>query len=66
MLKIHIDRLHVPDDLRWRTTILTVGLKPQLTFSVDPSQKAQVIEALSKVENIEEIYRMKGNLTLVR
>jgi DNA-binding Lrp family transcriptional regulator len=32
---------------------------------VDPSQKAQVIDALSKVENIEEIYEVKGEFDIV-
>src|SRR5271157_3836446 len=32
---------------------------------VDPSQKAQVIDALSKVENIEEIYDVKGEFDIV-
>ncbi len=32
---------------------------------VDPSQKAQVIDALEKVENIEEIYDVKGEFDIV-
>jgi DNA-binding Lrp family transcriptional regulator len=32
---------------------------------VDPSQKAQVIDALSKVENIEEIYDVAGEFDIV-
>ena len=32
---------------------------------VDPSQKAQVIDALTKVENIEEIYEVKGEFDIV-
>jgi DNA-binding Lrp family transcriptional regulator len=32
---------------------------------VDPSQKEQVIEALAKLENIEEIYDVKGEFDIV-
>ncbi|MGA3060126.1 MAG: Lrp/AsnC ligand binding domain-containing protein [Candidatus Bathyarchaeia archaeon] len=32
---------------------------------VDPTQKAQVIDALEKVENIEEIYDVKGEFDIV-
>ena len=32
---------------------------------VDPAQKAQVIDALEKVENIEEIYDVKGEFDIV-
>jgi DNA-binding Lrp family transcriptional regulator len=32
---------------------------------VDPSLKGQVIEALSRVENIEEIYEVKGEFDIV-
>jgi len=32
---------------------------------VDPTQKAQVIDALEKVENIEEIYEVKGEFDIV-
>ena len=32
---------------------------------VDPSQKAHVIDALSKVENIAEIYDVKGEFDIV-
>jgi DNA-binding Lrp family transcriptional regulator len=32
---------------------------------VDPSQKKQVIDALSKIENIEEIYDVKGEFDIV-
>ena len=32
---------------------------------VDPSQRAQVIDALSKVENIEEIYEVSGEFDIV-
>jgi DNA-binding Lrp family transcriptional regulator len=32
---------------------------------VDPSQKTQVIDALEKVENIEEIYDVKGEFDIV-
>ena len=32
---------------------------------VDPSQKAQVIDALEKVENIEQIYDVKGEFDIV-
>ena len=32
---------------------------------VDPTQKAQVIDALSKVENIEEIYEVAGEFDIV-
>jgi len=32
---------------------------------VDPSQKAQVIDALEKVENIEAIYDVKGEFDIV-
>ena len=32
---------------------------------VDPSQKEQVIDALSKLENIEEIYDVKGEFDIV-
>jgi hypothetical protein len=31
---------------------------------VDPSQKAQIMDALSKVENIEEIYDVKGEFDI--
>ena len=32
---------------------------------VDPAQKAHVIDALEKVENIEEIYDVKGEFDIV-
>jgi DNA-binding Lrp family transcriptional regulator len=32
---------------------------------VDPSQKAQVIDALSKIGNIEEIYEVAGEFDIV-
>jgi DNA-binding Lrp family transcriptional regulator len=32
---------------------------------VDQTQKAQVIDALSKLENIEEIYEVKGEFDIV-
>ena len=32
---------------------------------VDPTQKAQVIDALEKVQNIEEIYDVKGEFDIV-
>jgi DNA-binding Lrp family transcriptional regulator len=32
---------------------------------VDPAQKAQVMDALEKVENIEEIYDVKGECDIV-
>ena len=32
---------------------------------VDSSQKAQIIDALEKVENIEEIYDVKGEFDIV-
>ncbi len=32
---------------------------------VDPTQKAQVIDALEKLENIEEIYDVKGEFDIV-
>ena len=32
---------------------------------VDPTQKAHVIDALEKVENIEEIYEVKGECDIV-
>lgn len=32
---------------------------------VDPAQKSQVIDALEKVENIEEIYDVKGEFDIV-
>jgi DNA-binding Lrp family transcriptional regulator len=32
---------------------------------VDPSQKAQIIDILSKVENIEAIYDVKGEFDIV-
>jgi len=32
---------------------------------VDPSQKKQVIATLSKIENIEEIYDVKGEFDIV-
>ena len=32
---------------------------------VDPAKKAQVIDALEKVENIEEIYDVKGEFDIV-
>ena len=32
---------------------------------VDPAQKAQVIDALEKIENIEEIYDVKGEYDIV-
>ena len=32
---------------------------------VDPTQKAQIIDALEKVENIEEIYDVKGECDIV-
>jgi DNA-binding Lrp family transcriptional regulator len=36
-----------------------------VSIFVDPSQKAQVIDALEKVENIEEIYDVKGEFDIV-
>ena len=35
-----------------------------VTF-VDPSQKKQVIDALSKIENIEEVYDVKGEFDII-
>jgi DNA-binding Lrp family transcriptional regulator len=32
---------------------------------IDPTQKAQVINALSKLENIEDIYEVKGEFDIV-
>jgi DNA-binding Lrp family transcriptional regulator len=32
---------------------------------VDPAQKAEVIDALEKVENVEEIYDVKGECDIV-
>ena len=32
---------------------------------VDPTQKAQVINALSKLENVEDIYEVKGEFDIV-
>jgi DNA-binding Lrp family transcriptional regulator len=32
---------------------------------VDPTQKTQVIDALSKLENIEDIYEVKGEFDIV-
>jgi DNA-binding Lrp family transcriptional regulator len=32
---------------------------------VDPTQKAQVIDSLSKLENIEDIYEVKGEFDIV-
>jgi DNA-binding Lrp family transcriptional regulator len=32
---------------------------------VDPTMKAQVIDALSKLDNIEEIYEVKGEFDIV-
>jgi DNA-binding Lrp family transcriptional regulator len=32
---------------------------------VDPTQKAQVINALSKLQNIEDIYEVKGEFDIV-
>ena len=32
---------------------------------IDPSQKAQIIDALSKLENIEQIYEVKGEFDIV-
>jgi len=32
---------------------------------VDPTQKAQVINALSKLENIEDIYEVKGEFDII-
>lgn len=36
-----------------------------VSIFVDPTQKAQVIDALSKVENIEEIYDVAGEFDIV-
>jgi DNA-binding Lrp family transcriptional regulator len=36
-----------------------------VNFFVDPTQKEQVIDALSKLENIEEIYDVKGEFDIV-
>ena len=36
-----------------------------VSIFVDPSQKAQVIDALEKVESIEEIYDVKGECDIV-
>ena len=32
---------------------------------VDPTQKAQVINSLSKLENIEEVYEVKGEFDII-
>src|SRR5665647_1282320 len=32
---------------------------------VDPTQKAQVIDSLSKLENIEDIYEVKGEFDII-
>ena len=36
-----------------------------VSIFVDPTQKAQVIDALQKLENIEEIYDVKGEFDIV-
>ena len=36
-----------------------------VNFFVDPTQKAQVIDSLSKLENIEDIYEVKGEFDIV-
>ena len=40
-------------------------LEASVNLFVDPSQKEQVIDALSKLENIEEIYEVKGEFDIV-
>jgi DNA-binding Lrp family transcriptional regulator len=40
-------------------------LEASVNIFVEPSQKAQVIDALEKVENIEEIYDVKGEFDIV-
>ena len=39
--------------------------KASVNIFVDPAQKEQVIDALSKLENIEEIYDVKGEFDIV-
>jgi DNA-binding Lrp family transcriptional regulator len=39
--------------------------KASVNLFVDPTQKAQVINALSKLENIEDIYEVKGEFDIV-
>ena len=41
------------------------GSKPQSTSLSDPTQKAQVIDTLSKLENIEAVYEVKGEFDIV-
>jgi len=40
-------------------------IEASVNIFVDPAQKAQVIDALEKVENIEEIYDVKGEFDIV-
>ena len=41
------------------------GFEASVNIFVEPTQRAQVIDALSKLENIEEIYEVKGEFDIV-
>lgn len=41
------------------------GFKAAVNIFVEQSQKGQVIDALSKLENIQEIYDVKGEFDIV-
>ena len=43
----------------------TDQFEASVNIFVDPARKAQVIDALSKVENIEEIYDVKGEFDII-
>jgi DNA-binding Lrp family transcriptional regulator len=42
-----------------------VRFEASVNLFVDPAEKAHVIDALSKLENIEEIYEVKGEFDIV-
>ncbi|MGO8805384.1 MAG: Lrp/AsnC family transcriptional regulator [Candidatus Bathyarchaeia archaeon] len=41
------------------------SFEASVNLFIDPSQKAQIIDSLSKVENIEEIYDVAGEYDIV-
>lgn len=47
------------------STDIQSRFEASVNIFVDPTQKAQVIEALEKIENIEEIYDVKGECDIV-
>jgi DNA-binding Lrp family transcriptional regulator len=53
------------DEARMKADNSPGRFEASVNIFVDPIQKAQVIDALSKLENIDEIYDVKGEFDIV-